>query len=114
MTSRTGKSTYYNYTGTTYLTDTTSRMYQMLFRDTANKNNISYWLASRCMDSASSIEYFNARIVNNNSVAGTGLGNGYNNGFFENSLSYGVRPIVYLQSNLKTSGKDINGAWKIN
>ena len=33
--------------------------------------------------------------------------------FPENPVNSGVRPLVYLKSDLQTSGKDANGAWII-
>lgn len=37
----------------------------------------------------------------------------YNNKLFESSKYDNIRPIVYLKANLRTTGKDENGAWMI-
>ena len=58
---RTDKHTYYSYTGSSYLTST-EEPYKMLFRNTSDSSNISYWLASRCVYSYSSASDF--RVVN--------------------------------------------------
>lgn len=111
-TSRTEVISYYGYRGSTYLTDT-EEPYKMLFRNTANSGNITYWLASRCVYSASSGSHFRPRFVDNGGVSGYTLGYGDSRGFSEAPGSYGVRPIVYLKSTVQTRGKDSSGAWTI-
>ena len=110
--SRTDVHTYYSYTASNYLSNT-EETYKLLFRDTANSSNITYWLASRCVYSTSSISRFNVRVVNNGSVDYSSFGNGRSSSFSESSSDRGVRPIVYLKSNIQTSGKNTSGAWNI-
>lgn len=110
----TDTSTDYAYTGSEYLTDTTSEMYKMLFRDTEDSSNISYWLASRFISSYSSYSSFGARTVYDGAVDGNILGKGLSSGFNDsNTHGLGVRPIVYLKTTVQTSGKDASGAWTI-
>ena len=62
-TNRTDKNTYYSYTCSSYLTST-EEPYKMLFRNTSDSSDISYWLASRCVYSNSSkSSNFSARSV---------------------------------------------------
>ena len=108
--SRTDVYTSYDYLASNYL-ESTTKLYKMLFRDVEDSNNIIYWLASRSVDSRSDIIYFDVCIINYGTVYnGRALSTGNTSEF---SHSYGVRPIVYLKSNLKTNGKNSNGAWNI-
>lgn len=110
--SRTDVHTYYYYTGSNYLSSS-SESYKLLFRNTANSSNITYWLASRCVYSNSSSSAFNARYVNDGRVDRSSLGRGYRSDFSESSYSFGVRPVVYLKSSIQTNGKNSSGAWTI-
>ena len=65
--SRTDVHTYYYYTASNYLANTTES-YKMLFRDTANSSNIRYWLANRCVASYSGNSGFFMRGVQNGGV----------------------------------------------
>ena len=112
VTSRTDVYTYYYYQASNYLVDTT-KTYKMLFRNTLNTSDIVYWLASRCVYSNSSSSAFNVRHVYNGLVCDDNFGSGFSSAFGENFDGNGVRPIVYLKSNLKTNGKNSNGAWNI-
>lgn len=111
--SRTDVQTYYYYTASNYLANTTES-YKMLFRDTANSSNISYWLANSCVGSYSNKQSgFFMRCVLNGSVNGNPLGFGYSSYFSDMPLGYGIRPIVYLKSSIQTNGKNSSGAWNI-
>ena len=111
--SRTDVNTYYTYTASTYLTDTTSEMYKMLFRDTEDTKNIYYWLASRSVSSNSVMGEFNLRSVWGGQVNKGDLFYSSSNAPNKYQRGYGVRPIVYLKSTVQTSGKDASGAWTI-
>ena len=113
-TSRTYADTYYSYTGSSYLTST-EEPYKMLFRNTANSSDISYWLTSRCIYvyPDNDIARFGVRCVRSGSLSDYGFLYGYSNDFIEYPYSLGVRPIVYLKSTIQTSGKDSSGAWII-
>ena len=74
----------------------------------------TYWCASRMVNEYETTLYFQVGFIDSSDVLGADVGVGdYNN--FDNSYSdwYGIRPIVYLKTNLKTNGKDSNGAWTI-
>ena len=104
--SRTDKNTYYGYTGSDKIL-ATSNEYKMLFE------NKYYWLASRCVSSGSSLSHFSVHNVESGDVYGTRVGSGNSGSFYEVSISRGVCPIVYLKSDIQTSGKDSSGAWTI-
>ena len=110
--SRTDVSTYYYYIASSY-SSSTEETYKVLFKDAANSSNINYWLASRCVDSSSSYSTFDVRLVRYGNVGSDNLGSGISSGFNEYSRGFGVRPIVYLKSNIQTSGKNTSGAWNI-
>ena len=103
--SRTDKNTFYFYKGSDKIL-ATSNEYKMLF-------DTNYWLASRCVSSASSNSNFRVHYVGSGYVVHALVGNGYSDGFSENSNRNGVCPIVYLKSDIQTSGKDSSGAWTI-
>ena len=81
----------------------------MLF---GNENKY-YWLASRCVSSGSNGSCFYVHAVARDCVDRAYVGIGYSDRFYEHSSSRGVRPIVYLKSDIQTSGKDSSGAWTI-
>ena len=85
----------------------------MLFRNRADTGNITYWLASRCVKSGSNSSDFCVHAVARDCVDRAYVGIGYSDRFYEHSSSRGVRPIVYLKSDIQTSGKDSSEAWKI-
>ena len=104
--SRTDKNTYYSYTGSDKIL-ATSNEYKMLFE------NKYYWLASRCVYSDSYGSDFSVGHVASGCVHGTYVGHGTSDYFDEYSNYFGVCPIVYLKSDIQTSGKDSSGAWTI-
>ena len=110
--SRTDKTTYYEYTGSDKIS-TTSNEYKVLFKNIGDTGNIFYWLASRYVYSSSSSSSFLIRSVANGDVSHAEVSGGYSTHFFEHSSAIGVRPVVYLKSDIKTSGKDSSGAWTI-
>ena len=110
-TERTDKFTAYYYQGSEYLTDTESVMYKMLF---GNNNDSTYWLASRGVDSNSVYARFSAFVVFGGSVYRALLCDGNSDELDDIACAFGVRPIVYLNSNIQTSEKDASGAWIIN
>ena len=106
--SRTDVYTFYSYTASKYLSNTT-KLYEILF----GTNDLKYWLASRCVNYFPSISYFDVRNVDGGNLVSTTLGNGNSSSFTDRSGSESVRPIVYLKSTLQTNGKNSNGAWNI-
>ena len=110
--SRTYKNTLYLYTGSDKIL-ATSNEYKMLFRNRADTGNITYWLASRCVSSDSISSSFLVRFVGYGNVAYIGVGSGTSYIFNDHYNFGGVCPIVYLKSDIQTSGKDSSGAWKI-
>ena len=107
---RTDKSTAYYYQGSEYLTDTESAMYKMLF---GNNNDSTYWVTSRGVSSGSDLAYFCAFVVCEGYVSGAVLCDGNSSKVGDGDNAFGVRPIVYLKSNIQTSAKDASGAWII-
>ena len=92
-----------------YLNDKESNIYKLLFSE-----GYTYWCASRMVNEYETTLYFQVGFIDSSDVLGADVGAGdYNN--FDNSYSdwYGIRPIVYLKTNLKTNGKDSKGAWTI-
>ena len=55
--------------------------------------------------------YFNVCDIDSNVVNGGAIAGSSETGFGELMDNYGVRPIVYLKSNLRT--EKINGIWEI-
>ena len=110
--SRTDKYTYYSYVGSEKIA-TTSNEYRMLFRNGVDTDNIAYWLASCCVYSGSNLSYFYVHSLRSGDVGCAYVGEGRSDLFNELSDCYGVCPIVYLKSNIQTSGKDSSEAWKI-
>ncbi len=110
-TERTDKFTGYYYQGSQYLTDTTNPIYQMLF---GSSNDLVYWVASRGVASTSDGASFGVIGVAGGGVyGGGGLCYGDSGNLYESVRAVGVRPIVYLKSNIQTSAKDASGAWII-
>lgn len=92
-----------------YLNDKESNIYKLLFSE-----GYTYWCASRIVNEYETTLYFQVGFIDSSDVLGADVGAGdYNN--FDNFYYdwYGIRPIVYLKTNLKTNGKDSNGAWTI-
>ena len=75
--------------------------------------NKYYWLASRCVYSGSNLSYFYVHKLGSGDVGCAYVGEGCSGLFNELPYCYGVCPIVYLKSNIQTSGKDSSEAWKI-
>ena len=109
--SRKYKNTSYGYTGI----DKIENQYKMLFRNEGDTDNIIYWLASRCeSDFVDFFEYFSVCWVLSGNVGNANICFGSSRGFGGSSRDdVGVRPVVYLKSNIQTSGKDSSGAWTI-
>ena len=90
---------YYNYTGTTYLANTTNS-YKMIFQNTSGSNR-SYWLASRCVYFYSSYCAFRVRYVRYGGVRDSYLC--YSDNSNEYDISLAVCPVVSLNSNIQLS-----------
>lgn len=102
-------STYY-YAGSTYL-NTNSKNYEMIFNNSKNTDTKStYWIASRLILAGEKDCSFGVRRVNLGVLDGVRL---YTSNGYSNDLAYKVLPIISLQSNIKTSGKDSNGVWQL-
>ena len=75
-----------------------------------------YRIASRCVAASTGSKYVYVDHVNMGAVGGGSYlchGYVYNNNAEERGEAMGVRPIVYLKSNIQTSGKDASGVWII-
>ena len=103
---RTDKGTLYFYRGSEKI-DATNNKYKMLFDTT-------YWLASRCVGSdGTMVNWYYVRSIDSGLVRATIVCDGSIYRFDTQSYSRGVRPVVYLKSDIQASGKDSSGAWKI-
>lgn len=103
---------FYTYTGSSYI-DVNSSIYKILFGDKDTKE-FYYWLASRAENIVGNATGFWIRAIYGEIVCEYITINTNNEGFQENSYGMGgVRPIVYLKSNVQTTRKDENGAWII-
>ena len=105
----------YYYNVSEYIKDTTSNIYRVLFRNKTNNNNVNYWLASRGVYSYSDHAVFSIGVVEEGEIR---MGYQYLGDNSDNLTSYSgidgsVRPIVYLKSNIQTSGQNENGVWQI-
>ena len=85
----------------------------MLFKNVQNTENLSFFLASRCERSDPTLTHFGIHNINNNNIDSNSLGYGSGNEFHSYKLTMGIRPIVYLNSELRTKGKDENGIYRI-
>ena len=90
---------YYNYTGTTYLANTTNS-YKMIFQNTSGSNR-SYWLASRGVYFGSVWCYFDVRYVNDGYVRSYSLCRSGDSVEYDSSIA--VCPVVSLNSNIQLS-----------
>src|SRR5699024_393271 len=70
-------------------------MYHELFHTAATG---TYWLSSRCVYALSSSASFFVRYVTSSSVRAYDL---FDSDGYEDSFTYRVRPVVYLESNVK-------------
>ena len=100
----------YYYTGSDYISDTSSNLYKMLFDDVQyTGENSYYWLASRSVVAASDYAYFYVRYVYDGGVDSDGLAYSYGG---EDDACCGVRPLVSLQSNIQLTSAGAN-TWDI-
>ena len=100
----------YHYTGSDYISDTSSNLYKMLFDDVQyTGENSYYWLASRSVNANSGYAIFCVRIVCDGDVRSDDLARSY--GVWNNGC-YGVRPLVSLQSNIQLTSAGTN-TWDI-
>lgn len=119
-----------NYYGHEYETAMDNKIYNMLFKNEKDSSYISYWSASRYYQDLLESSYLVVRVQGSitlpDGLLGTKEEHGYVGGislfynhalklntFKFNNVQFGVRPIVYLKSNLQTSGKNSSGAWTI-
>ena len=111
---RSEKNTSYSYNMADYFSTSEDILYKILCRDVSDSKNSDYWIASRDVHSryTSSSSYDIRRMINGRFDA-YWVGDNMS-GYFKEILGIsGVRPIVYLKSNILTSGKNLDGQWKI-
>lgn len=111
--SRTMEDTSYIYIASDYLNNITNKEYKILFMDIENSNYINYWMSSRCVSIDTNAEYFHIRVVGEGKIEMDWLARYRNETKTDRNASFSIRPIVYLKTNLRTTGKDANGAWMI-
>ena len=100
----------YNYTGSDYISDTSSSLYKMLFDDVQYVGENSYYgLASRSVNAGSNSAAFYVHFVRDGVVVSYYLA--YSNGG-ENDIYYGVRSLVSLHSNIQLTSAGAN-TWDI-
>ena len=101
---------YYSYEGAEYKESRTDE-YNLIFRKSLNKN-ISYWLASSCVDAYFNrgSAYFCVRCVNSGSVSDCGVFDSLGG---EDDDYYPVRPVAILKSNIQIIEKSPKGVWQI-
>ena len=106
--------TYYTYYASDYLNFSTQE-YQIIFRNKENSANIEYLIASRCIYSYYDNSEFRLRKIYDGRITSNYyLFSGKEKLEDEDGDIYdSIRPIVFLKSNLKTNGKNSNGAWNI-
>ena len=112
-TSRTDETVYYNYKGLECFENAENNLYKMLFINQTDNSDAYYWLASRDILSYSNLSDFRVRCINDGHVNSTYPAIGRNKDFLIYSKNSMIRPIVYLKSNLQTTGKNSSGAWNI-
>ena len=100
----------YSYTGSDYISDTSSSLYKMLFDDVQyTGENSYYWLASRSVYAYSDNAVFYVRSVRDGGVDSYSLALSYGS---EGDDYSGVRPLVSLQSNIQLTSAGTN-TWDI-
>ena len=100
----------YYYTGSDYISDTSSSLYKMLFDDVQyTGENSYYWLASRSVYAYSDNAVFYVRSVRDGGVDSYSLALSYGS---EGDDYSGVRPLVSLQSNIQLTSAGTN-TWDI-
>ena len=100
----------YYYTGSDYISDTSSSLYKMLFEDVQyTGENSYYWLASRSVHAYSDYAAICVRYVGGGDVHASGVA--VSDGR-EYDIYYGVRPLVSLQSNIQLTSTGAN-TWDI-
>ena len=86
----------------------------MLFRNERDTENKFFWLASRCVNISIYDSYgseFAVRYVHNGHLACSYFARSAFSSVGGNG--YGVVPVVSLESNILTSGKDASGVWQL-
>ena len=104
--------TLYVYKGEDYL-NTSNEMYKILFGNSTKFNN--YWIANRCVwlgTATTGANFFTNRVFEGEVTAAINVAI-WNGVFTDSSFSCGIRPVVYLKTNIETTGKNENGEWKI-
>ena len=95
--------TYYFYNNASNYFENRLAYTVLLYRNT-------FWLASRCMVLGSYAGSFRVRYANSGSVDGNFLFSSNGNA---SNYSFGVVPVVSLESDIPVDGKDTSGAWKL-
>lgn len=115
------KHTYFSYESNDYISNTKDTVYEMIFGKKENANDEewghSHALASRSIDSencwdGTAVAFCIDQVASGN-VSSDAIAVSQADKLIEWTGIYKIRPIVYLKSDLKTTGKDENGAWII-
>lgn len=103
----------YIYNGSDYM-NKNDKTYKMLFEDEAVAQKHSYFLSSRSISGNSYSIGFHVDWVNPDGVVAVqNMLVSTNSDVKNKEACANIRPIVYLKSNLQTTGKDKNGAWML-
>lgn len=111
----TAKNTSYLYKAQNYFEN--EKVFTMLFRNPVESNRTKeFWLASRCVDLDGHYENskccgFGIRYITNDYVKNSEMF--WADGEINVVSPFGVTPVVSLESNIQTSGKDDSGAWNL-
>ena len=92
---------YYEYEGLTYLKDTGSQKYEMLFARTSDEQ--FYWLASQTIDTYTSVSY-DLYCVDYGMIHSATYGEMASSRGSLSDQALGVRPVVSLESDINISG----------
>ena len=89
-----------------------SSIYNMIFKKSTNISEYKsdYFIADCSVGLASDFCSMNVKYLGEGDIKRGGLFDSYNNSFYS---SYTVLPVVTLQTNIQTTGKDESGAWTI-
>ncbi|MBE5805996.1 MAG: hypothetical protein E7313_04715 [Clostridiales bacterium] len=106
------KQTFYYYTAKQYFTNST--IYNMIFKNNNDGNNISYLVASRSVTIRDDNEccYFIFNIWDAG-VRYTSIIHSSNGSENATTISSKIRPVVSLNTNIQTTGQNADGVWQL-
>jgi len=103
--------TYFSYAAQNYIKN--ESIYNMFCKNSTDVSisTATYWLNSRCAYLAPQVcVYYIRSVKENGGVSGFDM---YNSASAVHSGSGGVRPVISLETNIQTTGKNANGVWEL-